>query len=99
MVPVAHTNFPRQKGSSYLRGRGHLFLSKELCPENHNVVISNEHKTCDKTAKLGCISSVEMNIYGCVVHMHGFQHPLKFCHYPTVYMYCQRTHGSIMREC
>ena len=21
------------------------------------------------------------------------------CHYPTVYMYCQRTHGSIMREC
>lgn len=99
MVPVARTNFRRQKGSSYLRGRGHLFLSKELCPQNHNVVISNEHKTCDKTAKLGCISSVEMNIYGCVVHMHGFQHLLKSCHYPTVYMYCQRTHGAIMREC
>ena len=44
MVPVARTNFRRQKGSNYLRGRGHLFLSKELCPQNHNVVISNEHK-------------------------------------------------------
>ena len=37
MVPVARTNFQRQKGSSYLRGRGHLFLSKELRPQNHIV--------------------------------------------------------------
>lgn len=58
MVPVARINFLRQKGSSYLRGRRNLFLSKDLCPQNHNVFILNEHKTCDKTAKLGCIISV-----------------------------------------
>ena len=64
MVPVARINFLRQKRSSYLRGRRHLFLSKELGPQNLNVFISNEHKTCDKTANLGCISSVQMDIMG-----------------------------------